>query len=142
MKSRLVAIAACCLVATWVATLVTAQDAPKPAEATAAPEGMIRHVVFFKFKEGTTQADIEKVEKAFAALPEKIEEIADFEWGTNNSPEKHDKGFTHCFLLTFDSAADRDAYLPHPAHKEFGTILRPYLEDVTVIDFAPEAENK
>ena len=135
MKSRLAAMAACCLIATWVATLVTAQDAPKTTEKKVAPEGSIRHVVMFKFKEGTSEADIKKVEAAFAALPEKIEEIADFEWGTNNSPEKHDKGFTHCFLLTFDTPADRDAYLPHPAHKEFGTILRPHLEDVHVLDY-------
>ena len=29
-------------------------------------------------------------------------------------------GFTHCFCLTFDTEADRDAYLPHPAHVAYG----------------------
>ena len=42
----------------------------------------LRHVVLFKFKEGTTQSDIRKVEQAFKALPEKIPQIEGFEWGS------------------------------------------------------------
>lgn len=98
-------------------------------------DAMLRHVVLFKFKESATAADVAKVEEAFADLPGKISEIKDFEWGTNNSPEGLDKGFTHCFLLTFDSDEGRATYLPHPDHKAFGTVLRPYLEDVLVIDY-------
>jgi hypothetical protein len=95
----------------------------------------LRHVVLFKFKEGSTAADVKKVEDAFRSLPSKIKEIKDFEWGTNNSPENLSQGFTHCFFVTFDSAKDRDTYLPHPAHKEFGTVLQPYLDKVLVIDY-------
>ena len=40
--------------------------------------GQLRHVVLFKFKEGTTPDDIKKVESAFVALPSKIAEIKDF----------------------------------------------------------------
>ena len=39
------------------------------------------------------------------------------------------------FLLTFTSDKDRNDYLVHPAHKEFGKILGPYLDKVTVVDF-------
>lgn len=95
----------------------------------------LRHVVLFKFKEGTTPADIQKVEAAFVALPSKISEIKDFEWGLNNSPEGLDKGFTHCFFLTFDSEEGRAVYLPHPAHKAFGKVLGPHLDDVLVLDY-------
>lgn len=98
-------------------------------------EAVLRHVVLFKFKEGATKEQIQGVEEAFRALPGKISEIKDFEWGTNNSPEPHSKGFTHCFLVTFASEEDRDAYLPHPAHKQFASNLGPILEDVTVIDY-------
>ncbi|NBC03122.1 MAG: Dabb family protein, partial [Bacteroidetes bacterium] len=76
----------------------------------------LRHVVLFKFKDSATEADIKEVEDAFLALPSKIETIKAFEWGLNNSPEGLDKGFTHCFLLTFDSEEGRATYLPHPAH--------------------------
>ncbi|AYN68754.1 Dabb family protein [Euzebyella marina] len=98
-------------------------------------DSVLRHVVMFKFKEGTAQADIDKVQEAFSALPSKIPQIASYEWGTNNSPEGHDKGFTHCFFLTFKSEADRAIYLPHPDHKAFGGILGPYLDDVMVLDY-------
>lgn len=98
-------------------------------------KGKLRHVVAFKFKESATPEQIKDVEKAFRALKEKIPQIVALEWGTNCSPEKHAKGFTHCFVLTFNSAADRDAYLPHPAHKAFGKSLGPVIADVFVVDF-------
>ncbi len=95
----------------------------------------LRHVVMFKFKESATTADIQKVENAFAALPSKIAAISDFEWGLNNSPEGLDKGFTHVFFVSFNSEADREIYLPHPAHKAFVDVLSPHLEDVMVMDY-------
>ena len=42
------------------------------------PAKVLRHVVLFKFKDGTTPADVEKIETAFAALPGKIEAFT--EW--------------------------------------------------------------
>ena len=95
----------------------------------------IQHVVSFKFKSTAKPEDIKKVESAFAELKKKIPQIQALEWGTNISPEKLNQGFTHCWILTFSSAADRDAYLVHPDHKEFGKNLGPVLEDVLVIDF-------
>jgi lysophospholipase L1-like esterase len=96
---------------------------------------LLRHVVLFKFKETSTEADVETIVKAFAALPGRIKEIQDFEWGTDNSPEGLQQGLTHCFFVTFASEADRDAYLPHPAHKEFVDLVGPHVEKVTVVDY-------
>lgn len=98
-------------------------------------DSLLRHVVLFKFKEGTTKSQIQEVEDAFSALPSKIEQIKGYEWGLNNSPEGLEKGFTHAFFLTFDSEEDRAIYLPHPDHKAFGAVLTPYLDDVLVIDY-------
>ncbi len=100
----------------------------------------LRHVVLFKFKEGSNPGDIKTVEEAFAALPAKIPAIKDFEWGTNNSPEGLDKGFTHCFLVTFATEEDRAIYLPHPDHKAFVDVLSPHLEDVLVVDYWAERD--
>lgn len=99
---------------------------------------VLRHVVLFKFKDGTTPEQIKSVEDAFKALPSKISAIHSFEWGTDNSPEKLSQGFTHCFLLTFKSEADRGVYLPHPEHKAFGKLLGPYLDKVCVVDYWAE----
>ncbi len=98
-------------------------------------EDLLRHVVLIKFKEGTSQEDIAKVEEAFGGLEDKIPEIKDYEWGTNNSPEGADKGFTHCFFVTFASEEDRAVYLPHPDHKAFVEVLTPHMEDVLVVDY-------
>lgn len=101
---------------------------------------VLQHVVLFKFKPETTKEKVDEIVAAFNALPSKIKEIKGFQWGTNNSPEGHDKGLTHAFILTFDNEKDRDAYLPHPAHKEFGKIVGPWLADVTVVDFNNQAK--
>jgi len=95
----------------------------------------LKHAVFFKFKDDADPADVAKVEQAFAALPGKIDSIKAFEWGTNNSPESHDDGFTHCFMVTFDSEQGRDVYLPHPDHLAFVDVLKPVLDKARVIDF-------
>lgn len=96
---------------------------------------MLRHVVLFKFKDSATPEQVKQVENAFLALPSKIKEIKDIEWGTNNSPENLNEGLTHCFFLSFNSEKDRDVYLPHPAHKAFGAVLKPYLDKVVVVDY-------
>ena len=103
--------------------------------ATSKESKMLRHVVLFKFKDNATPDQVKKVENAFLALPSAIKEINDIEWGINNSPENLNQGLTHCFFLSFNSEKDRDAYLPHPAHKAFGAILTPYLDKVVVVDY-------
>ncbi len=125
----------------------TTTDSGDPQEPTAddvdRSDQVLRHAVFFTFKDDSSEQDVQAVVDAFAALPSKIDTIANFQWGTNNSPEDHDDGFTHCFLLSFATAADRDAYIPHPAHSgEFAGVLRPHLKDVFVFDYwgTPPAE--
>jgi hypothetical protein len=95
----------------------------------------LRHVVLFKFKETSSPSDIQDLEAGFAALPAAIPEIKDFEWGLNNSPENLNKGFTHCFFVTFGSEEGRDIYLPHPAHKAFVDRLLPHIDDSLVLDY-------
>lgn len=96
---------------------------------------MLRHVVMFKFKETSTAEDVAKIEKAFAGLSKSITLIKSFEWGTNNSPENLNQGLTHCFVGTFASEKDRDAYLIHPKHVEFTKLVGPHVDKVTVVDF-------
>jgi hypothetical protein len=108
----------------------------KPAAASYdTPDHLLRHVVLLKFKDDTTNEQVRQIERAFCALPDKIDAIHDFEWGTDVSVENRQQGFTHCFLVTFFSEQDRAAYLPHPAHKAFGKLLGPHLDKVLVIDY-------
>lgn len=97
--------------------------------------GVYRHVVLFKFKDSATPEQVKAVEDAFRALPSKINTITGYEWGTNVSPEGKNDGYTHCFFVTFKDKAGVEVYLPHPAHKEFGALLRPILDKVCVVDY-------
>ena len=98
-------------------------------------ERLLRHVVLFKFKADADPVAIKRAEEAFAELPSKIPEIKSFEFGMNNSPEGLEKGFTHCYLLSFASEADRDTYLPHPDHVAFTKLMPDILDDVLVVDY-------
>jgi hypothetical protein len=116
------------LVSFGVIMTVPAQDKKEDAK-------LLRHVVLFKFKEDVTKAQSQEVADAFAALPKKIKEIVDFEWGTDVSVEKLSEGLTHGFLVTFKSEKDRDAYLPHPEHQKFVELVKPRVEKVVVFDY-------
>jgi hypothetical protein len=105
------------------------------ADKKSSAKSQLRHVVCFKFKSDASPEQIQKVEDAFLALKPKISEISSLEWGTNVSPEKFNKGFTHCFLVTFKTEKDRDAYLVHKEHKAFVEVLKPAMEDAFVLDY-------
>ena len=103
--------------------------------AAVAANAPYRHVVLFKFKDDAPAAQVKAVEKAFLELKAKIPLIQSVEWGTNVSPEGLASGFTHCFFLTFRSKADLEKSLPHPAHKQFGAMLKGLLDKVLVVDY-------
>ena len=44
----------------------------------------------------------------------------------------------NCHHIEHDPGSGQHAYLPHPAHKEIGKILRPYLDKVLVVDFVAQ----
>jgi hypothetical protein len=110
---------------------------PAPMTASEQKSQPVRHVVVFKYRKSATPEQIAQVTKAFRELRTKIPGITEFEDGVNNSPEGKNLGFTHVYLLTFDSVAARDAYLPHPEHKKFGALLGQLgvLEDAFVVDY-------
>jgi hypothetical protein len=96
---------------------------------------VLRHAVFFKFKDTSSKEDVDRVVDAFRALPSKIKEIREMQLGENIGQPELSGDFTHCFLLTFDNEQGRAIYLPHPDHKAFGGSLRPHLDKVFVIDY-------
>jgi hypothetical protein len=99
----------------------------------------IRHIVVFKYKDGTLDDQIQKVTDAFRALQSQILGILSFEHGVNNSPEGVNLGFTHVYTLTFENVQARDTYLPHPQHVLFGELLKrlDILADAFIVDYVP-----
>lgn len=109
-----------------------------------AKKDQVRHIVVFKYKPDAKEDQIEKVNKAFGEMKNTIPGIVAFEYGVNDSPENKNLGFTHVYMLTFENAAARDTYLPHPEHKKFGSFLGSLniLEDAFVVDYQPKEVKK
>lgn len=126
MKGLLMLIVLC-------ATFVAAPENMKAQNSKMGKE--LRHVVLVKFKDSESASNVEAACAAFQGLKEEIPLIQSFEWGENNSPEGLNQGLTHCFIATFHSESDRDAYLIHPAHKVFVKEQGPKFDKVTVVDY-------
>jgi hypothetical protein len=95
----------------------------------------IKHIALLKFKSGTTDEQIEKVFADLMDLSETVPGIEDYVSGANNSPEGQNQGYTHGFVMTFENAAARDAYIPHPEHERFKAAAMPHIDSVVVFDF-------
>src|SRR6266850_6158474 len=95
----------------------------------------IKHVALIKFKEGTTDDQIQKAFDELMDLSESVPGVEDYVAGANNSPEGLNKGYTHGFVMTLTDAAARDAYLTHPEHERVKAVVLPLVEDVLIFDF-------
>lgn len=96
---------------------------------------MVRHFGVFQFKEGVDEAGISRCFAEMVGMVGKIPGLLAMEHGPYESGEGMNDGFTHGFIMSFDSAASRDAYLPHPEHERVKEIVVPCLERVVVFDF-------
>ena len=99
---------------------------------------MIRHVVLVRFAETTLTTEIDAIFGDLGRLQEVVPGMLSFAGGADVSPEGLAKGFTHLFVVEFDGADARDAYLAHPAHRAAGARLvraaEGGLEGVLVMD--------
>ena len=95
----------------------------------------VKHMAVFQFKEGVSE---EQVQECFSELVGMVGQIPGLEevlHGPYESDEGLNDGFTHGFIMTFDSLESRDAYLPHPIHEAVKDVVVPCLERVVVFDF-------
>jgi hypothetical protein len=97
---------------------------------------MIRHFGVLQFKPEINQDQIDECFLALAGMVGKIPGLLSVEHGPYQSDEGLNDGFTHGFIMTFDTAESRDKYLPHPEHERVRQIVVPCLERVVVFDFA------
>jgi hypothetical protein len=100
---------------------------------------MIRHAVLLKVRSDFTASEISDVFTALKNPKSEIPGIISISTGKDNSPEGIQRGHTHGFTVDFDSAASRDAYLPHPAHQNVGArivaICEGGVDGITVVDW-------
>ena len=93
---------------------------------------MLRHVILFDFQDDLSTEQIKEIETAFVDMVTHIEEIKAFEWGTEIDTTK---STTHCFIVSFTSEKDFDAYSVHPAHLQFGKMVRDKMKTVAFTDY-------
>jgi len=95
----------------------------------------VKHIGVFQFRDSVSQAEIDQCFAALSSMQGRIPGLVDFIHGPYASDEGLNDGFTHGFIMTFESAAARDAYLPHPVHEEVKEVVVPRLERLVVFDF-------
>jgi hypothetical protein len=100
-----------------------------------APLGQIRHVVLFGFKPGTPPETLAAIEAGLRRLPQEIDLIRAFEWGTDITENARAQGHTHCMLTVFDTPEDVEASRVHPAHQAFVALAMPHVAQLLVIDY-------
>lgn len=95
----------------------------------------VKHYGVFLFKDGVDASQIDECFELMNGMVGKIPGLLDFACGPYNSSEGLNDGFTHGFIMTFESPEARDAYLPHPVHERVKDVVVPRLERVIVFDF-------
>ena len=98
---------------------------------------MIRHIVMFKLKNQTDEAENsrikEKIKSMLEALPAQIEVIRSMEVGIN--VVMSDRAFDLVLVSSFDSLEDLETYRVHPAHQEVVNFISGYKERTAAVDF-------
>ena len=118
--------------------------------------GTIRHIVLFRYKDGTSEDEREEIRRRFLALQHEGRRdgapyIVSIETGEQASGEGVDGGFQDAFFVTFRSEGDRNYYVGtpvvtdpaffDPAHQKFKEFVGPYLageNGVLVFDYEAE----
>lgn len=95
----------------------------------------VHHMVLVRFKPDAPEATPTRLFAALAELKRTIPGILSYSGGPYSSPEGLNQGYTHGFLMTFESARARDVYLPHPDHEKVKSDFLPFVEAVVAFDF-------
>jgi hypothetical protein len=95
----------------------------------------VKHLAVLQFKPQVTVDQIETCFRELGKLVGRIPGLQDFCHGPYRSPEGLNDGYTHGFIMTFESPAARDAYLPHHEHQQVKELVLPWVERIVVFDF-------
>lgn len=116
--------------------------------------GLIRHMVMFRYKPGTSDAVRRQIREQFLAMQQTARRngkpyILSIETGLQNSGEGADQGLQEAFLLTFRSEGDRNYYVGtpvvnspayyEPTHERFKQFAFPHIQSAVVFDYTRSA---
>ncbi|MGH9934604.1 MAG: Dabb family protein [Blastocatellia bacterium] len=94
---------------------------------------MIRHIVLFRFKTETPQADREAFLEMLQAMPSKISEIKSFEAGFD--VVRAPRSFDLALVTSYDDLAALDRYVKHAHHLPVIERAKEICEQVVAADY-------
>ena len=94
---------------------------------------MLKHVVFFKFKQGVAEEEIVDLEKSLAELPPVIPEILSYEFGRDVI--RSERSYDLALVSTFRDLESLQRYQIHPDHQIVLQKVNNLCESVLAVDF-------
>jgi hypothetical protein len=98
---------------------------------------MIFHSVLLDLKPETTAEDVETALEHVRALQQKIPGITGVVAGANLN-SSNNQGYTHGFILIFDTEEHFQAYAPHPEHLPVSQELQRICQRIIDFDLLQE----
>ena len=99
----------------------------------------LRSFVSYRLRPDAPPAAADELVARFLGAVEQIDAVLAVETGINCSPVGRAHGHTHAFLVSFAGAAQRDAYLVHPARRAFAAFAGEHADDEFHFDFEPSS---
>ncbi len=94
---------------------------------------MITHVVLFKFKQETTEEEIQQLAEGLGNLPQAIEDIREFRFGKDvlRTERSYDLGL----VSSFEDLDALQRYQVHPEHQKVVAHVKAITSGVVAVDF-------
>lgn len=94
---------------------------------------MITHVVLFKFKAETTEAELQLLAEGLGALPQVIEEIREFRFGAD--VVRSERSYDLALVSSFDDLDALQRYQVHPEHQKVLAHVKAIASGIVAVDF-------
>ena len=99
------------------------------------PDPKVRHVVLFRWIEGTTRDDVVALHEAIMELPQEIPEIMSYRGGADLSLT--DGTWDYALVADFASEEDYQTYAGHPRHRAaIDRYVSPIVDEVVRVQYA------
>jgi Stress responsive A/B Barrel Domain len=96
----------------------------------------VMHVVLVQWRADLPDESREEARSAAREMVGRIPGLLALDEGPSVSPEGLEEGFDWGLVITFESPAARDGYLPHPVHRVLADRIGAGAERVVVFDVA------
>lgn len=94
---------------------------------------MLKHLVFFRFKKTTGDAEIDTLIDGLSALPDQIPEIREYVFGRDIVHSE--RSYDFALVSAFDDLEAMQRYQVHPEHQKVIAHVKSICESILAVDF-------